>query len=76
VGWRCLREGYAAVSAVERDIRALRVRWGGEYEINWDFQAQVFRAVKGASVLEHRDPAELWKLIAADDASRAPAAEP
>lgn len=48
-------------------VAELRLWWGPEgYFINWDFQAQVFRASRGASVLEAKDPEELWVLIRRD----------
>ena len=51
-------------------IAELRLWWGPEgYFINWDFQTQVFRASRGASVLEAKDPEELWILIRQDFAS-------
>jgi hypothetical protein len=48
-------------------VAELRLWWEPEgYFINWDFRAQVFRASRGASVLEAKDPAELWVLIRRD----------
>lgn len=62
---------------MERDIHALRERWGDLYDINWMWREQVFRAVPHGDgpLLEHREPGTLWNLIADDQARRAAAAQ-
>lgn len=65
------------MSTMQRDIHALRERWGHLYQVDWIWQERVFRAVPhdGRPALEHREPGTLWNLIADDQARLAAASE-
>jgi hypothetical protein len=60
-------------TGIKHDLPALREWWGGAYEITWDCQRRVFRAVRkdNGTVLEDPSADALWDLIY-DDCRAAP----
>lgn len=53
---------------VPHTLQALRWRWGDAYDINWDCQQKVYRAVRAdnGGVLEAEAIEELWSMIRRD----------
>lgn len=64
--------GNTTEPAASTDIHVLREFFGPDYEITWDWEQQVFRAVRRddtSRVLEAGDRQEMWSKLRKDSAS-------